>query len=108
MTSSEEIPVLAPFRLPTALELPNVSMRRRVQYVAMLQLAQSGRAYWATTAAICRGTDRRDLEAALVILHNDGLVDGDTCRLDSMVSLAEAGLLELTARGQLQLSTDSV
>lgn len=83
---------------------PSVSLQRRVQFVALLQLAEHGTVNPATTAAICSGSDGRDLEVALGILLDDGSVEGPTWRLNSLVALAEAGRLTLTHRGRQQLA----
>ena len=59
-----------------------------------------------TTAAICPGTDQRDLEAALEYLLDEGSIEGQTWRLESLVALAEGGLMALTELGQRQLVGD--
>jgi hypothetical protein len=95
--ASDQFPSLVP-----------VSMQRRVQFAALLQFAESGAATAATTAAICPGTDHRDLESALGYLIDDGSLEGPSARLHSLVVLAEDGGLELTALGRLRLDEDDV
>ena len=41
-----------------------------------------------TSTAICRGTDRRDLEAGLDYLLDEKSIHGPTWRLSSLVALA--------------------
>jgi hypothetical protein len=84
--------------------LTPMTIQRRVQFAVLLQLAEHGAADPSTTRAICPGTDGRDLEAALEYLLDEGSVEGPTWRLESLVALAEAGLLALTALGQRQLT----
>lgn len=83
-----------------------MALQRRVQFVALLQLAEHGTADVATTAAICRGSDRRDLEVALEYLLEEGSIVGPTWRLSSMVALAEDGRMTLTVLGQRRLDED--
>jgi len=85
-----------------------VSMQRRVQFAALLQFAESGAATAATTAAICPGTDHRDLETALGYLIDDGSLAGPSARLHSLIVLAEDSGLELTALGRLRLDEDDI
>jgi hypothetical protein len=82
-------------------------MRRRVQFAVLLQFAESGAADRATTAAICPGTDRWDLEVALASLLGQGSIEGPL-GLETLVTLAEAGKLALTARGRLRIDEDDV
>ncbi len=70
--------------------------QHRVQFVALLQLAEHGTADLATTVAICPGTDRRDLESALGYLLDEGSIEGPSWRLSSLVALVEAGQFTLT------------
>lgn len=81
-------------------------MQRRVQAAVLRQLAQRGTATRSATAAICPGTDRRDLEAALEYLIAEGSITGSTWRLASLAEIAEAGGLTLTAVGQGRIDSD--
>ena len=90
---------------PSCSPLP---MQRRVQFVALLQLAEPGTVDRATTVAICPGTDRRDLEAALGSLVDEGSIEGPTERSNSLVALAEAGRFTLTTHGQRRLAEDDI
>ena len=74
----------------------------------MLQLAEHGTVDLATTAAICPGTDRRDLESAPGYLLDARSIEVPTWRLSSFVDLAEAGQFTLTALGQQRLDEDDV
>ena len=85
-----------------------VPMQRRVQFVALMQLAERGTVNVSTTATICPGRDRRDLESALGYMLDDGSISGPTWRLESLAELARAGLLKLTARGQRWLDEDEI
>ena len=83
-------------------------MQRRVRFAVLLQLAEHGTADRATTAAMVPGADERDLTMALENLLDDGSIDGPTTRSDSLVALAEGGLLRLTALGMLRVDEDEV
>jgi hypothetical protein len=78
------------------------TIQSRVQFAVLLQFADHGAADPTTTAAICPGTDQRDLEAALEYLLDEGSIEGPTWRLESRVALAEGGLMALTELGQRQ------
>jgi hypothetical protein len=84
--------------------LTPMSIQSRVQFAVLLQFAEHGTADPMTTTAICPGTDHRDLEAALEYLLDEGTIEGPTWRLESLVALAEGGLLALTPFGQRQLA----
>ena len=86
--------------------VPQVSTQQRVQFAALLQLAEHGSADRETTAAICPGTDRRDLEVALENLLDEGSIEGPTWRMESLAALAQGGWLTLTVRGRLRLDED--
>lgn len=86
--------------------VPKVSTQRRVQFAALLQLAEHGTADRAATAAMCPGTDWRDLEVALENLLDEGSIEGPTWRMESLAALARGGWLTLTARGRLRLAED--
>jgi hypothetical protein len=83
-------------------------MQRRVRFAVLLQLAEHGAADRATTAAMVPGADERDLTMALENLLDDGSIDGPSARSDSLVALAEGGLLRLTALGMLRVDEDEV
>jgi hypothetical protein len=83
-------------------------MQRRVRFAVLLQLAEHGRADRATTAAMVPGADERDLTMALENLLDDGSVEGPAGRPESLVELAEAGWLRLTALGMLRVDEDDV
>jgi hypothetical protein len=85
---------------------PPRSMQRRVQSAVLQQFAELGSASRSATAAICPGTDRRDLEAALEYLIAEGSIAGPTWRLDSLAEIAESGGLTLTAAGQVRIQQD--
>lgn len=87
---------------------PAVPLQQRVQFVALLQLAEHGYADAATTAWICPGSDRRDLEWALWTLLDEGAIEGPTGRLSSLVALAEDGRMTLTPLGRRLLDEDDV
>jgi hypothetical protein len=84
------------------------AIQRRIQFVALLQLAERGTVNVSNIATICPGTDRRDLESALGYLLDQGSISGPTWRLESLAELARAGLLTLTARGQQMLYEDEI
>jgi hypothetical protein len=96
-----------PLQRGTTVDLPQTSLQQRVQFAALLQIAEHGKAHRSTTTAICPGTDRRDLESALEHLLDAGSIQGPTWRLDSLVTLAESGCLTLTPQGQLRLDGDN-
>ena len=85
-----------------------VPLYRRVQFVAMLQLAERGSADLATMAAICPGALRGDFEAALACLLDEASVTGPDGLRSSLVALAEAGELTLTDLGRRRLAEDDV
>jgi hypothetical protein len=86
--------------------LTPTTIQSRVQFAVLLQFGEHGAADPTTTTAICPGADQRDLEAALEYLLDEGTIEGPTWRLESLVALAEGGLLALTALGQQQLIGD--
>jgi hypothetical protein len=83
-------------------------MQRRVRFAVLLQMAEHGRADRATTAAMVPGADERDLTLALENLLDEGSIEGETWRAESLVELAEGGWLRLTALGRLRLDEDGV
>jgi hypothetical protein len=87
----------------TVSKQPHVAfgLQQRVQSAVLLQFVQVGTACCTTTAAICPGMDRRDLEVALTCLIEDGSIDGPPrVTLESLVELARGGGLTLTAHGR--------
>lgn len=85
-----------------------VSLQRRVQFVTLLQMVDHGTPNLATTVAICPGADRRDFEAALACLLDEASIEGPCPGLSSLVALAEAGSMRLTALGTQRLAEDDV
>jgi hypothetical protein len=82
-------------------------MQWRVRFAALLQFVEHGRADLATTAAICPGTDRWDLEVALASLLGQRSIE-EPIGLEKLLTLAEDGKLALTALGRLRLDEDDV
>jgi hypothetical protein len=84
------------------------SMQGRVQAAVLLQFVEGGTACRPTTARICPGADRRDLEVALENLIGNGSLDGPPrIALTTLVELAEDGRLTLTAHGRRRQDGDS-
>jgi hypothetical protein len=78
-----------------------VGVQQRVQSAVLLQFVEHDAACRPGTAAICPGTDGRDLEVALGYLIEDGAIDGPPrVALMSLVELSEGGGLTLTAHGR--------
>lgn len=88
--------------------VPSVTVQQLVQFAILLQLAKHCAPTLSMTAALCPGTDRRDLETALGHLLDARSIEGPTWRLTSLVALAEAGQFTLTALGQQRLDEDDV
>jgi hypothetical protein len=84
------------------------SVRRRVQFAILLQLADRGIATLPTTVVMVPGIDERDLDLALENLLDDGSIQGPTWRMESLAALAEGGRMTLTARGHQRLDEDDV
>ena len=84
-------------------------MQGRVQAAVLLQFVEGGTACRPTTARICPGADRRDLEVALENLIGTGSIDGPprVAALTTLVELAEDGRLTLTAHGRRRQDGDS-
>ena len=83
-------------------------MQRHVRFAVLLQIAEHGRADRATTAAMVPGASEQDLTVALENLFDEGSIEGQTWRSESLVELAEGGWLKLTFLGRLRLDEDDV
>jgi hypothetical protein len=97
-------------QLRTASEQPTARLgfQQRVQSAVLLQFVRGGAVCRPTTAAICPGTDCRDLEVALAYLIEDGSIDGPPrVTFMSLVELAEGGKLILTAHGRRRQNEDA-
>ena len=106
LTALEDALLAAYKKTPRA--AAHARMNRRVQFLVLLQLAENGTATVATTAVVCEGSDRRDLEAALEHLVDDGSIQGPACHLSSLVALAEDGQMKLTRLGRRRLDKDDI
>ena len=78
-------------------------MQRQVKFAILRQIADHGSADRVTTAAMVAGTDERDLTLALENLLDEGSIEGETWRPESLVELAAGGGMALTALGRRQL-----
>jgi hypothetical protein len=83
-------------------------MQRHVRFAVLLQMAEHGSADRVTTAAMVPGAVEGDLTQALENLLDEGSIEGETWRADSLVELVEGGWLTLTALGRLRLDEDNV
>ena len=83
-------------------------MQRHVRFAVLLQIAEHGRADRATTAAMVPGASEQDVTVALENLLDEGSIEGETWRTESLVELAEGGRMRLTVLGRLRLDEDDV
>jgi hypothetical protein len=81
-------------------------MQRRVRFAVLLQLAERGVADRAMTAAMVPGANSQDLTTALENLLDEGSIEAQTWRPGTLLDLAEAGWVKLTALGRLRLDED--
>jgi molybdenum-dependent DNA-binding transcriptional regulator ModE len=83
-------------------------MQRHVRFAVLLQIAEHGRADRATTAAMVPGASEQDVTVALENLLDEGSIEEETGRTESLVELAEGGRMRLTVLGRLRLDEDDV